>query len=243
MSSGAPDGERTAGGDLGAANAALGARRAATDLGRSAARNSEYVVIPAVRAVDGGAPVRAVPAGDRQIAGRLRRLCLARRLRHRVLVPEHAATLLAADPDRARGGDPRAHRPDHDRRRGRAGARRLRRGGDRRADGRRRPADRRNSDHGGDRASLSARVWVGIAGYLQLRARRQRDDLVAAADLHRHRDHELLRRRRACAISTNPNKPSTKPIGDAYMVGNIPGTDVHWGFAGRRRACPSRSTF
>ena len=28
---------------------------------------------------------------------------------------------------------------------------------------------------------------------------------------------------------TNPNKPSTKPIGDAYMVGNIPGTEVHWG--------------
>src|SRR5260221_146366 len=31
--------------------------------------------------------------------------------------------------------------------------------------------------------------------------------------------------------STNPNKPSTKPIGEAYMVGKIPGTDVHWGFA------------
>src|SRR4051812_10716663 len=30
---------------------------------------------------------------------------------------------------------------------------------------------------------------------------------------------------------TNPNKPSTKPIGDAYMVGKIPGTDVHWGLA------------
>ena len=29
---------------------------------------------------------------------------------------------------------------------------------------------------------------------------------------------------------TNPNKPSTKPLGDAYMVGKIPGTDVHWGF-------------
>ncbi len=28
---------------------------------------------------------------------------------------------------------------------------------------------------------------------------------------------------------TNPNKPSTKPLGDAYMVGKIPGTDVHWG--------------
>ena len=30
---------------------------------------------------------------------------------------------------------------------------------------------------------------------------------------------------------SNPNKPSTKPLGDAYMVGKIPGTDVHWGFA------------
>jgi ABC-type uncharacterized transport system permease subunit len=28
---------------------------------------------------------------------------------------------------------------------------------------------------------------------------------------------------------SNPNKPSTMPIGDAYMVGNIPGTDVHLG--------------
>jgi general nucleoside transport system permease protein len=25
------------------------------------------------------------------------------------------------------------------------------------------------------------------------------------------------------------NKPSTRPIGDANMLGNIPGTDVHWG--------------
>ncbi len=30
---------------------------------------------------------------------------------------------------------------------------------------------------------------------------------------------------------TNPNKPSTKPIGDANMVGHIPGTEVHWGLA------------
>jgi simple sugar transport system permease protein len=27
------------------------------------------------------------------------------------------------------------------------------------------------------------------------------------------------------------NKPSTMPIGDAYRVGSIPGTDIHWGFA------------
>lgn len=30
---------------------------------------------------------------------------------------------------------------------------------------------------------------------------------------------------------TNPNKPSTKPLGDAYMIGKMPGTDVHWGLA------------
>jgi general nucleoside transport system permease protein len=28
---------------------------------------------------------------------------------------------------------------------------------------------------------------------------------------------------------SNPNKPSTKPIGDANMVGDIPGLEVHWG--------------
>jgi ABC-type uncharacterized transport system permease subunit len=28
---------------------------------------------------------------------------------------------------------------------------------------------------------------------------------------------------------TNPNKPSTKPIGDANTVGNILGLEVHWG--------------
>ena len=31
--------------------------------------------------------------------------------------------------------------------------------------------------------------------------------------------------------ASNPNKPSTMPIGDAYMVGKIPGTEVHWGLA------------
>jgi simple sugar transport system permease protein len=30
---------------------------------------------------------------------------------------------------------------------------------------------------------------------------------------------------------SSANKPSTMPIGDAYRVGNIPGTEVHWGFA------------
>jgi simple sugar transport system permease protein len=30
---------------------------------------------------------------------------------------------------------------------------------------------------------------------------------------------------------TNPNKPSTMPIGDAYRIGAMPGTEVHWGLA------------
>ncbi|MBB5753514.1 simple sugar transport system permease protein [Prosthecomicrobium pneumaticum] len=30
---------------------------------------------------------------------------------------------------------------------------------------------------------------------------------------------------------SNPNKPSTMPIGEANMIGDIPGLGVHWGFA------------
>ena len=30
---------------------------------------------------------------------------------------------------------------------------------------------------------------------------------------------------------TSLNKPSTREIGAANMIGSIPGTDVHWGFA------------
>jgi general nucleoside transport system permease protein len=72
-------------------------------------------------------------------------------------------------------------------------------------------------------------VWVGIAGYL--RYARGVNETISS----------LLLTYIGVAImnffvegvlrdSSNPNKPSTKPIGDAYMVGNIPGTSVHWGF-------------
>ncbi|MGH6822927.1 MAG: ABC transporter permease, partial [Methylocella sp.] len=33
------------------------------------------------------------------------------------------------------------------------------------------------------------------------------------------------------------NKPSTKPIGDAFMIGNMPGMEVHWGLAIGVAAC------
>src|SRR5882724_2957322 len=73
-------------------------------------------------------------------------------------------------------------------------------------------------------------VWVGIVGYL--RHARGVNETISS----------LLLTYIGIAIMnffvegslrdlSNPNKPSTKPIGDAYMVGHIPGTDVHWGFA------------
>jgi ABC-type uncharacterized transport system permease subunit len=73
-------------------------------------------------------------------------------------------------------------------------------------------------------------VWVGIAG--ALRYARGVNETISS----------LLLTYIGIAIMnffvegslrdlTNPNKPSTKPIGDAYMIGKIPGTDVHWGFA------------
>jgi simple sugar transport system permease protein len=72
-------------------------------------------------------------------------------------------------------------------------------------------------------------IWVGIAGYL--RYARGVNETISS----------LLLTYIGIAImnffvegvlrdATNPNKPSTKPIGEAYMVGNIPGASVHWGF-------------
>ena len=171
-------------------------RAAASDFAVRLRANSEYVVIPAAGARHRRGAVRALSDRDRQVAGRLRLLCLARRLRHVVLAAEHAAALGAADPDRARGRDPGPHRPHHDRRRGRARARRLRLGRARHSDDRPRAAHSDAHRHGALRHGR--RRLLGRHRRLSaLRARRQRDDLVAAADLYRHRDHELLRRGRA----------------------------------------------
>jgi general nucleoside transport system permease protein len=71
-------------------------------------------------------------------------------------------------------------------------------------------------------------AWVGIVGYL--RHARGVNETISS----------LLLTYIGIAIMnffvegslrdlSNPNKPSTMPLGDAYMVGKIPGTDVHWG--------------
>jgi simple sugar transport system permease protein len=80
----------------------------------------------------------------------------------------------------------------------------------------------------GTTGMLIGAFWIGIVGYL--RYARGVNETISS----------LLMTYIGIAIMnffvegslrdlSNPNKPSTMPIGEAYMVGNIPGTDVHWG--------------
>jgi ABC-type uncharacterized transport system permease subunit len=79
-------------------------------------------------------------------------------------------------------------------------------------------------------AMIVGAFWVGLSGYL--RYARGVNETISS----------LLLTYIGIAIMnffvegslrdlSNPNKPSTMPIGDAYMIGKIPGTQVHWGFA------------
>ena len=78
--------------------------------------------------------------------------------------------------------------------------------------------------------------WVGIAGYL--RYARGVNETISS----------LLLTYIGIAIMnffvegplrdiSNPNKPSTKPLPDSYMVGTIPGTEVHWGIVAGLALC------
>ncbi len=80
------------------------------------------------------------------------------------------------------------------------------------------------------RRCSSAALWIGLAGWL--RHYRGVNETISS----------LLLTYIAIAIMNffvegalrdpaSANKPSTMPIGDAYRVGAIPGTDVHWGLA------------
>ena len=75
-----------------------------------------------------------------------------------------------------------------------------------------------------------------------IRARRQRDDLVAAADLYRHRDHELLRRRRDAR--PDQSQQAVDQADRRRLHGRQhPGHRGALGLRGRRAAVASRSTF
>jgi len=79
-------------------------------------------------------------------------------------------------------------------------------------------------------AILTGGLWVGFTGWLKYA--RGVNETIAS----------LLLSYIAIAIMNffvegalrdpaSANKPSTMPIGDAYRIGSIPGTEVHWGFA------------
>lgn len=78
--------------------------------------------------------------------------------------------------------------------------------------------------------AMTGGVWVGFTGWLK-HARGVNETIAS-----------LLMSYIAIAIMnffvegslrdpSSANKPSTMPIGDAYRIGSIPGTDIHWGFA------------
>lgn len=79
-------------------------------------------------------------------------------------------------------------------------------------------------------AMLAGALWIGLAGWL--RHYRGVNETISS----------LLLGYIAIAIMNffvegalrdpaSANKPSTMPIGDAYRIGTIPGTSVHWGLA------------
>lgn len=72
-------------------------------------------------------------------------------------------------------------------------------------------------------------VWVGLAGYLRY-ARGVNETISSLLLTYIGIAIMNFFVEGALRDLSNPNKPSTKPLGEAYMIGKIPGTDVHWGF-------------
>src|SRR5690349_2857118 len=73
-------------------------------------------------------------------------------------------------------------------------------------------------------------LWVGLAGFLRY-ARGVNETISSLLLTYVGIAIMNFFVEGALRDLTNPNKPSTMPIGEAYMVGKIPGTDVHWGLA------------
>ncbi len=73
-------------------------------------------------------------------------------------------------------------------------------------------------------------VWVGLSGFLRY-ARGVNETISSLLLTYIGIAGMNFFVEGALRDLSNPNKPSTKPIGDAYMIGKMRGTDVHWGFA------------
>ena len=73
-------------------------------------------------------------------------------------------------------------------------------------------------------------LWVGLAGYLR-HARGVNETISSLLLTYIAIAIMFFFVEGALRDPGSANKPSTFPIGDANMVGAIPGTDVHWGLA------------
>jgi len=78
--------------------------------------------------------------------------------------------------------------------------------------------------------------WVGIAGYLRY-ARGVNETISSLLLTYIGIAIMNFFVEGALRDISNPNKPSTKPLPDSYMVGTIPGTEVHWGFVAGIALC------
>jgi simple sugar transport system permease protein len=85
-------------------------------------------------------------------------------------------------------------------------------------------------------AMIVGGFWVGVAGFLRY-ARGVNETISSLLLTYIGIAIMNFFVEGALRDLSNPNKPSTKPLGDAYMVGKIPGTDVHWGFAAGVALC------
>ncbi len=79
-------------------------------------------------------------------------------------------------------------------------------------------------------AALVGGIWIGIVGYLR-HARGVNETISSLLMTYIGIAIMNFFVEGALRDLTNPNKPSTMPLGDAYMLGKMPGTDVHWGLA------------
>ncbi len=79
-------------------------------------------------------------------------------------------------------------------------------------------------------AALVGGIWIGIVGYLR-HARGVNETISSLLMTYIGIAIMNFFVEGALRDLSNPNKPSTMPLGDAYMLGKMPGTDVHWGLA------------
>jgi ABC-type uncharacterized transport system permease subunit len=79
-------------------------------------------------------------------------------------------------------------------------------------------------------AAFAGAVWIAIAGWLRY-ARGVNETISSLLLTYIGIAIMNFFVEGALRDMSNPNKPSTRPLGHDYMVGKIPGTDVHWGLA------------